>query len=428
MNAVFTIVAKNYLSLAMTLGDSIKQLHPELSFHIFLADEIDGMFDPLEVGFSITEIKDVGIEKLEDLAFKYNVTEFCTAVKPFCFNFLFEKFNYTKLIYFDPDIYVLNSLDDIFRNLENNFIVLTPHYVTPEINYSGSVPEGLILFVGVYNLGFLGLKRDSNGTRLLSWWENRLRDKSYADKIEGFHTDQKWMDFVPALFDDGVKISKNLGYNVSIWNLHERVIEFENGTFIVHHKENRLPRVPLTFFHFAGFNPSNLEIVHKNYPTVKTERFKNMVSLLQRYKNELEERRYDFFIKMNYKYNFFENGEQIIQFQRRLYKQMTKEGWIFENPFIRGNNSFYDLLEKNALLSKANMNVDRLNERGLSGFESKIKIINWASKLLKMILGFDRYALLTKFFLRYFRPENQVFLIKEVTSYHFVNENSANNN
>ena len=46
MNIVFTIVAKNYLSLALTLGDSIKETNPNTEFLIFLSSRFCGIYSP----------------------------------------------------------------------------------------------------------------------------------------------------------------------------------------------------------------------------------------------------------------------------------------------------------------------------------------------------------------------------------------------
>ena len=43
---------------------------------------------------------------------------------------------------------------------------------------------------------------------------------------EGLFVDQRWVDLVPALFDDYV-VMKRAGLNVAYWNLHERSIELD---------------------------------------------------------------------------------------------------------------------------------------------------------------------------------------------------------
>ncbi len=74
MEAVFTIVAKNYLARAITLGDSIKKNNPELDFFIFLADEI-GDADIASCSYKVIEAKDINILYFYTIAFQYNILE-----------------------------------------------------------------------------------------------------------------------------------------------------------------------------------------------------------------------------------------------------------------------------------------------------------------------------------------------------------------
>jgi lipopolysaccharide biosynthesis glycosyltransferase len=214
-NVAFTICAKNYLAQAFTLKESFEIHNPNCDFFIFLSDDSEGIAD------SVITLEDSWIPDWKKMAFKYNVIEFSTSVKPFCFKKLFQE-NYDKIIYLDPDIYVTNPLDEIFDFLENKTIVLTPHYCNIQTEYTGSITEEEILFVGIYNLGFTAIKNNLIGLKIIDWWMNRLSNKCYADKIDALHVDQKWMDFIPAFFPNDVLITHHMGINPAIWNLHER--------------------------------------------------------------------------------------------------------------------------------------------------------------------------------------------------------------
>lgn len=75
---------------------------------------------------------------------------------------------------------------------------MTPHILTPQVDYTGLQNEGHLLFVGIYNFGFVGLNNSSQARSIVDWWKARLASQCFADKIEGLHVDQKWMDFIPA--------------------------------------------------------------------------------------------------------------------------------------------------------------------------------------------------------------------------------------
>ena len=60
MNAVFTIVEKNYLAHANTLGDSLRASNPDLAFHVILADEAEGVLDTSAQRYPTLEARSIG--------------------------------------------------------------------------------------------------------------------------------------------------------------------------------------------------------------------------------------------------------------------------------------------------------------------------------------------------------------------------------
>ena len=244
-NAVFTICAKNYLAQARTLGDSIRRYHPELAFYIFLADESQGLLDPEREKQCMIEVREIGIPQFRSMAFQYDVLELSCAIKPFCFDYLFRK-DYERAIYLDPDICVYNSLDSIFDLLDRDFIVLTPHLTKMNIADDGSTSEDVFLFCGAYNLGFAALRHCQESSGFLEWWKVRLETKGFADRLDAYHVDQKWIDLIPGYFDQGVCISRNPGYNAAHWNMHQRPLSVSQGVYYVDEH-------PLVFFSLLIF-------------------------------------------------------------------------------------------------------------------------------------------------------------------------------
>ena len=424
MNTIFTIAAGNYLAQALTLGDSVKKHNPEAAFFIFIVGEKPTL-RPEDDKYTVIEAKDLNIPTFNEMAFQYDVIELCTAIKPFCFDYLFASKTYKSIVYLDPDISVYSPLSNIFSLLENNFILLTPHVVRPEISYSGMADEGLLLFVGTYNLGFVALNNSERAAFLIEWWKERLKDKCYADKFDGLHVDQKWMEFIPSFYDDGYHIIRDMGHNVAFWNLHERQIVELSGTYAVKDRIEPVTHVPLVFFHFAAFDPYNPEVIHKNNKQFSRSSFPELTLIMKEYTAKLLDNNFAEYSRTPYGYASFLNGNPILKFQRRLYRRLKEEGVHFENPFVIGKGSFYQLLKRSGLLSKlATASTDKLNEMNYPRMSRYISYINLMTRAVKSIIGFERYALLSKFLLRYFRPENQVFLVRGLTrEIGFKNEN-----
>jgi len=204
----FTICAKNYIGLAQVLESSIKKFNNDIDFYIFVADEFETKNEVLPINVLISrDVLPISYENWNQMSFKYDLTEFCTSIKPICFNYILNNFNPDSCIYFDPDILVFNSLKSVYEKLTTSSIVLTPHITTIENKYTGKLKEQNLLFSGMFNLGFLALKNDINSRKMLNWWEIRLEDRCFKDTMESYFTDQKWMDFLPSLFPENIHIS-----------------------------------------------------------------------------------------------------------------------------------------------------------------------------------------------------------------------------
>ena len=106
-NCAFTIVAKNYIGLAMILEKSIKRYYTDLDFFIVVADEPSSELSdmPENIIFAKDELG-IDNKKWYEMAFKYDLTEFCTAIKPDSILYILSQ-GYEKVIYLDPDIYFL---------------------------------------------------------------------------------------------------------------------------------------------------------------------------------------------------------------------------------------------------------------------------------------------------------------------------------
>ncbi|HEY0109636.1 MAG TPA: hypothetical protein VGB67_08425, partial [Fibrella sp.] len=165
---VFSIVARNYIPMANALGDSLKRVHPDVSYFIVVADAEDDTVKFDAQRYPVVPATALGIGQLRQMAFKYNVTEFCTALKPFAFNYFFKQGS-QRVIYFDPDICVFAPLDDLFDQLRESSLVVTPHICTMEESYTGLVPDGMLMLVGIFNFGFCAIANKKNGRRVIEW-------------------------------------------------------------------------------------------------------------------------------------------------------------------------------------------------------------------------------------------------------------------
>jgi len=253
-----TSINTNYLPKARTLAQSIKKHHPDSKFVLCLVERERIDLSQFPEFDEVVIPKDVWPSEHDKILYKYDVVEACTAVKGELFCYLLEKKTAENVfIYLDPDIQVLSPLTELVKSLDTNEIVLTPHLTEPETTIDAILDNEIsVARHGVFNLGFLGIKRGQNSLRFTRWWADRLKAFSYADYYNGLFTDQKWVDQAPAFFD--VFILKHPGYNVAPWNIGKREVSFSNDNFYV--KDN----IPLRFFHFSGLDSgANLVMIKK---------------------------------------------------------------------------------------------------------------------------------------------------------------------
>lgn len=412
-NAVFTIVAKNYIGLAQVLEKSV-QKNADADFYIFVADEEDSMSMeslPPNVIFCKRKLA-IESRKWIELSFKYNLVEFCTAIKPCCFGFLFDKTEYSKVIYLDPDVYVFNSLNPLFNDLDKYSIILTPHIVDMQTPFKGVYPDYLFLVNGTFNLGFIGLNNSKESRNMLAWWEDRLNDQCFFDNDRGMATDQKWINLLPAFLGPEVlHISSGKGLNVAPWNYHERkIIIKEDRLFVTDRIADSSLVTPLVFVHFSGYD---YRAFAKNNFAHKSENenvYPDLNFIFERYAEALKNDSFVRYIGLKYSYSQFKNGKNIISLHRRIYRRLLSEGYNFPDPFDTGRSSFYEGLKKRKLVDNSVSSADTVTNKTIPSFGKKMALVNLLFRGLQRIAGVRKYSIFIRFFRRYFKEENQAFL------------------
>lgn len=417
--SVFTIVAKNYIGLARILGSSLEKQDPDVDFYIFIADEPNGCEVTFPTNAIIArEALSFSPEEWTDMSFKYDLTAFCTAIKPACFEYLFSK-GYEKAIYLDPDIYIFSSMSRIFSELDKYAILLTPHVNRVHQNYTGERPEERGLWEGTYNLGFCALRRCEATMELILWWKDRLKGHGFAAIYGSEFYDQKWMILVPGYYDsDIVRILRHPGINMAPWNFFERELINDGDKWLVKWRGVKDDdSFPLVFIHFAGYDYKSMcqgsvlrtRLDLNNYPDIE--------GALEDYRKALMNDKEQFlkYIDLPYSYSCYENGKQIERFHRLLYSGLVRDGKMIENPFSSSAGSFFSILEKRHMVQKGSINVEKYSDKTFPGYDKNKHRMNLLFKWAMRLLGYKRYNLLVRGLYNYSKPENHTFLLEGET-------------
>jgi glycosyltransferase involved in cell wall biosynthesis len=339
--ALCTIISKNYLSYARVLVDSFHQHHPTGRAFVLLVDRVDGRFPGGAERFELVELAALGIPDLTRMSFQYSILELNTAVKPHFMRHLLTRRGVSRLFYLDPDILVFRSLTELAALLAAHSILLVPHLTAPT-DSDGKVPdERSILRAGVYNLGFLGVRKDPTVLAFLEWWGRHLGAECFADPDRGLFVDQRWIDLVPGLFG-GAHIVRDPGYDVAYWNLTHRQVETTGGEVSVNGR-------PLQFFHFSGLDVDRLGEVSKHQNRYTLDDLPAVRPLFEAYRDRLLSAGYRETSEWSYAFGQFDNGVPIPGEARRAYSRLGEENRRFGNPFAtQGSGSFWHWLTADA--------------------------------------------------------------------------------
>lgn len=323
----FSIAANNYLALATVWAESYRHHHPDAEVYVCLADRRDPRIDYRRFPFETLFLDDLPFAHLESLAFRYDILELSTAVKPTVFRHLRDALGHDRALYFDPDILVTDRLAEVEEALDGHQAVLTPHLAQP-LDNQHRPSERQIRMMGVYNLGFAGLRLDATTTDFLAWWEQRLDRFCLVDPWHGTFVDQGWMDFAPA-FLERVAILRSPRLNVAYWNLPQRRL-------VGPPEAPTIDGRPLGFFHFSGIDLEDLSTISRHQDRLPPGGSEEVRALFAEYRRRVLAADHRELEKIPYGYAHFEPGHLPVPvFLRRELLRLDPHARRFSRPFDR---------------------------------------------------------------------------------------------
>jgi hypothetical protein len=403
-----TIVSANYLHFAWTLAESFLKYHPDDEFQLLLVDRMPANLETRNQRVRIMAVERLNLPDFPSLAFKYDLLELNTAVKPTFLKQLFAQ-GADKVIYFDPDVYLYAPVDVIFDALDHASAVVTPHLLSPALDPDHAYERDLLV-TGVFNLGFVAVANCEQSRGFLDWWEERCLRFGFQDLRTGLFVDQKWVNLAHCFFDR-IHILRHTGCNVAYWNLAERVVSAVEDIYMVNGDQ------PLIFFHFSGYNPE--------LPSSLSSKLRRPLAInpaleriLTEYGKRVEANGAPEYRNIPYSYANFSDGSIIPTVARRLYS-VTMDKWEGSNPFdVAG--PFYRTAKRARILSKMDHSGE-YSSNNLPVDDWRIKAINRFLFFLPKIIGGDRYTMLMKYlsFITILRHQRQLLLTDEAQSSRF---------
>lgn len=243
MKATFcTITTFSHLHKVLALHTSIQRYDTGMELHVLVIDEVKAVKTKLPETIRLYSLKDIEqLPYVREMLMKYEDADRRRWVlKPVFMAYLLTKTE--KLIYLDNDIYFFNDYHFLFDDLDNNRMLLTPHwrcsnpFISEDyfiVNYTD----------GIFNAGFAGANK--NSVEILDWWALACNYKCEKNKEKGLWDDQKYLDLIPARFE-GIGIVRHKGCNVAVWNKHDNKRSKANDTVTIN------DTLPIVFIHFTN--------------------------------------------------------------------------------------------------------------------------------------------------------------------------------
>ena len=325
--AVGTVLAKNYLAFARVLAGSFRRQHPDVPFFAVLADRADGYFDPADEPFSVIELDELAIPDLRATTFRYSRFPLAVVAKPYLLRNLLDR-GFEAALFLDVDIEVTGDLTYLLERTSRSSITITPHLLAPLDGEDRADRELNILQSGVYNGGVIGVRRGETADRFLAWWQGRVYADCRHSREDGLHHDQRWLDLVPAFFED-VDVVRDPAYNVAHWNLPERDI------------------ANCRLFHFSGYDPDQPHRVTR-YTDRVTMPEDGRSALFGRYQRALERAGWHLSKTWPHAYERWDNGVPIPEVARRIYGDLGLEADRFGDPFATAPGTYFAWLTEAA--------------------------------------------------------------------------------
>ncbi len=231
----------NYIGQSLSLYDSLVKHAGHFTLFMFCMD--DTSFLQLEKSNLSNVIiipywkLEMDIQQLEMAKRNRNRVEYFYTCSPAICFYVLKNFRKVDLItYLDADLFFFSSPEPLFSELADASVGIIEH------RFHWSSKRSRVY--GNFNVGWINFRKDKCGLECLTGWLNNCIEWCYQRLEDGKYADQKYLDKWVAEYSN-VKILKNIGANLAIWNIGNYKLSYIDKEVIVDTEK-------LIFYHFAS--------------------------------------------------------------------------------------------------------------------------------------------------------------------------------
>lgn len=249
MPTLQTVVASNYLPLALVLARSARNILPQSRLCILLTDVSRNRLTDFQRHFGELAdficCDDLPYDWLNTLRRQYDVLEFNSACKALALHYQLQVRGVAECYFLDPDMLVTGDFT-LPTQAQGSDLLVTQHALKPFPDDRQLPCEQEIVIAGSINGGFIYARNSAASQPAVDWLVQHTRYNWFVAPAYGMYGDQHWLSFLPQFFAPAAGILRDPGVNIAYWNLHERPLQkTADGYTVAGH--------PARLFHFSGF-------------------------------------------------------------------------------------------------------------------------------------------------------------------------------
>ena len=225
MNYYCTYLDSNYLAKGIVAINSlIRNTNKYVKIYVICMDELTRFIlkQTYKNNITLIPIHEIESDNLKFCTSKHNrsLVEYYWTSTPVIINYLLKKLpKNTNIIYFDADLYFMNDLDVLYRELGHHDVLIHRHNFSKEFKIYEKDS-------GIFNVGLIIIKNTSNGCNLIKRWMEQCVNWCYDTVENDKYGDQKYLEEWPK--NKFVKIAQNEGIGVAPWNCNKYNIKYRD--------------------------------------------------------------------------------------------------------------------------------------------------------------------------------------------------------
>ena len=239
----------SFLLRGISMINSLYMLDKKINFFVLAIDKkTSEKINKLKLNF-------ITVININDLFRKYpelkkqqkirKINEFCFLLTPFLIEYCLMKFKKKKIFYTDADLIFFDKCRSITDKLNKFSIISSMHNFSLKNKFQEKIN-------GIYNVGFLGFKKDVYGKKCLNIWKKQCLfsttlHESFNGIIKG---DQLYLNKWPKIFKKNFYGIKDRSFNIGAWNINEH--DFYHKNNFIYSNKKKLKMVHANFIEFEN--------------------------------------------------------------------------------------------------------------------------------------------------------------------------------